>query len=216
MAHELQRLRGVEAAGDAPRAAARQPRGRLARRSRRRSVAPRRPARSPARGRRAGRSLPTACIASAAGARREGEQIERLVRAASPRARGRCRRRGSGSASPSRRRGRSGRAPGRACRRRGSRCGRAESRRQALARELDQRRRDVDRHDIGAARAASTRARRCRSRHRARARRAGRPAARSSSVARIASRPARTVARMPPTGASEVSRFQASTAVRSK
>jgi hypothetical protein len=37
-----------------------------------------------------------------------------------------------------------------------------------------------------------------------------------SSVARVASRPARTVARMPETGASEVSRSQARSAVRSK
>ena len=37
-----------------------------------------------------------------------------------------------------------------------------------------------------------------------------------SSVLRISSRPARTVARIRPTGASEVSRAQASTAVRSK
>ncbi len=35
-------------------------------------------------------------------------------------------------------------------------------------------------------------------------------------MTRIASRPARTVARMRPTGASDVRRFQASTAVRSK
>ena len=37
-----------------------------------------------------------------------------------------------------------------------------------------------------------------------------------SSVARIASRPARTVARMPETGASEVSLSHARSAVRSK
>ena len=46
--------------------------------------------------------------------------------------------------------------------------------------------------------------------------RADPPAASDSSVARMSSRPARTVARMRPTGASEVSRAQASTAVRSK
>ena len=49
-----------------------------------------------------------------------------------------------------------------------------------------------------------------------RAGRAGPAAASDSSVSRIRSRPARTVARMRPTGASEVSRDQASTAVRSK
>ena len=46
--------------------------------------------------------------------------------------------------------------------------------------------------------------------------RADRPAASRAACARIRSRPARTVARMRPTGASEVSRDQASTAVRSK
>ena len=62
-----------------------------------------------------------------------------------------CRQRGSGSASPSRRRGRSARATGRACRRRRNSRTRAPDVRHALAREADQRRRQVDRDNIRAA-----------------------------------------------------------------
>ena len=83
----------------------------------------------------------------------------------------------------------------------------AEVARQRARARADQGRRQVDRDDV-ARRGARPRspARRCRSRRRAGARRAGPPAARTSSVARISSRPARTVARMRLTGASEVSR----------
>ena len=93
----------------------------------------------------------------------------------------------------------------------------AEIARRALARKLDQRRRNVDRQHIRAAFGEFDGERaRCRSRRRGRARRAGPPATSDTSVLRISSRPARTVARIRPTGASEVSRVQASTAVRSK
>jgi hypothetical protein len=93
---------------------------------------------------------------------------------------------------------------------------RAQVCRQALARQLDQRGRQVDRHHVGAAARRPRRpARRCRSRHRAGAAvQVG--GSQDSSVARMRSRPARTVARMRPTGASEVRRAQACAAVRSK
>ena len=123
-ATQLQRLRGVEAAGDPLRCAPRCQRvepglardaAGAASLSATGSIAG---ARSPR-----GNSRPTACITASSGVRgakvkstdcsaRAGEAGQR---------RGPRRRRRSGSASPWRPRGRSGRAPGRACRRRGSR-----------------------------------------------------------------------------------------------
>ncbi len=94
---------------------------------------------------------------------------------------------------------------------------RAEIVRRALARQPDQRRREIDGDDVratprrldregpgAAARVEQPRVRRDPS------------GSQPSNVRRIASRPARTVARMPLTGASEVSRVHASAAVRSK
>ena len=220
-ARELQRLRDVEAARDPLDAApAASPRGLRDRAEPARQRASR-PARSPARGRRAGRACRRRAWPRAPASAARTVKSERALgapRRARP-APARCRRRGSGSASPSRPRSRSCPRPGRACRRRrkSMRAG-AEVARRALARE----RRPASargrwRSPARRARAASIGQRaRCRSRRRARARRAGRPAASRAACARIRSRPARTVARMRPTGASEVSRAQASTAVRSK
>ena len=132
-AHELQRLRGVEAAGDAracgphrqsasaglgpeaPAAASASPTGSIA------------GARSPR-----GNSRPTACITARAGVR--GAKVNRIERLRARREAGERRaprpQRRSGSASPSRRRGRSGRARDRACRRPGTRSAAAEIARQ--------------------------------------------------------------------------------------
>ena len=87
---------------------------------------------------------------------------------------------------------------------------------QALPRQPDECRREIDRDDMraapggfdrqGAGAAAGIE-------HRTPRRSCG---SQDSSVARMLSRPARTVARMRLTGASEVSRAQASAAVRSK
>ena len=84
-------------------------------------------------------------------------------------------------------------------------------------RKLDESRRDIDRDDVGAALGQLDRERACAA---AGVEQRG-AACRSAAARRAASRasrrgPARTVARMRPTGASEVRRFQASTAVRSK
>ncbi len=105
----------------------------------------------------------------------------------------------------------------RACRRRETRCCRARGRAAAFPGQADQGRGQVD-CDHTARRVARLRppGRLCRSRRPECGRRGDPVAANSSSVRRMSSRPARTVARMLLTGASEVSRFQASTAVRSK
>ena len=88
--------------------------------------------------------------------------------------------------------------------------------RRPVACEVDQCRGDIDRHDIGATTATSTAS--APVPQPASSTRAPRMSCgnHDRSIARIASRPSRTVARMRPTGASEVKRFQASTAVRSK
>jgi hypothetical protein len=93
---------------------------------------------------------------------------------------------------------------------------RPAGRRAALAGVLDQRRREVDGVDIGAAPRGLQRqhAGAAAGVEQALAAQVRRQPA--EQVARISSRPARTVARMPLTGASEVKRFQASAAVRSK
>ena len=133
-------------------------------------------------------------------ARREGED-DRLRACARPagRAPRRCRRRGSGSGSPSRRHGRSGRARG------SSMSPTTKSTLPAMLGRQRARARcrpapgEMSTADHSAPRAGQPRppARRCRSRHRAGAARSGRPAAGTAGRARIWSRPARTVARMP-------------------
>ena len=179
---ELQRLRGVEAAGD-PLRPRRPPGARApgAPASRRCSASTATGSIAGARSPR-GNSRPTACIAASGGrARREGEEHgpRRRGRRGRPRARTMSAAR-SGSASPSRRRGRSGRARGRACRRPGTRCEPVpEIARRALAGEADQGRREVDGDDLRRRAARPRRrGRRCRSRRRGRGGRAGRRAAR--------------------------------------
>ena len=86
----------------------------------------------------------------------------------------------------------------------------------ALAGEIDEGRRNVDRDHLGAAPGQFDGERAGAAAGVEHARAARSCGNQESSVARISSRPARTVARMRPTGSLEVSRFQASTAVRSK
>ena len=91
-----------------------------------------------------------------------------------------------------------------------------QARRRAVARDVDQAAGDVDRDDLAPRRAASTASApvpQPASSSRSPVMSAG---SHDSSVSRIRLRPARTVARMPLTGASEVSRSHVFDAVRSK
>ena len=179
-----------------------------------------RPARSPARGRSAGTAGRCACMAASAGVR--GAKVKTIRR------RVRCASRASAAdrvgflvvdqrihrhdgveladGSPT------------ACRRRGTRCGLARWSCGSVSRgEADDLGREVDADDVGAAARQFDR-------HRAGAA-AGVENAPAGEIVRqrwtasrraCCARPARTVARMRPSGASVAKRFQASTAVRSK
>ena len=167
-----------------------------------------------------GNSRPTACITASAGVlRREREQQRDAgTRGQSRHDAARCPPGGSGSANPSRRRDRTGRASG-----------------SSMSPTMNSQRRRVEIGGDALARQPTPASATDRSRPRCAPRRAAsidsapvpQPASsrraplrsagsHDSSVLRISSRPARTVARMRPTGASDVSRAQASTAVRSK